>query len=233
MEVKKFTSYEEIVNKIHLPSFQRDLNFEVVQNITTYILTRSKLNLECNLGVIDLCKFNNQLFLIDGRHRLKAIENAYLEKKHITFYAIIYTVSTQEEMLNIFVIRNSGTAVPDFILHPPDGKGQLLREINSYLRELPLVKIPKPGSKVNRPHLNLTAFMEYLSDSEFLIEINTKDEFVELFNKVNKKLRKKVRDEAWQKKYGITENMLEIVLKEEDSMCIGLCKSYTLLDDLL
>lgn len=239
MEIKKFVSYDEIAEKIYTPSFQRELNPEVVSSIKEYIYDRQKQDLDIQIGVMDLCKFNGQLFSVDGRHRLKALEEFYTEtKKNITFYAIVYTVSSQEEMEEIFKIRNSGIPVPDFILNPPLGKGPLLKQINSYLRELPIVKISKPGSKANRPSVDLALFMEYLTESELLEICTDLNSFIENFLKINRKIGKKTRDENWIKKMKITDTMLETIQdkfknSEVAPIYVGLYKSYGEIDDLI
>ena len=153
-----------------------------------------------------------KLFVVDGRHRIKSLEENYKETNIDTiFYTIIYTVTCQEEMETIFKIRNSGTPVPEFILNPPEGKGPLLKEIHIFMRSLPLIKISKPGTKINRPNINLTNFMEYIVESQYLNECTNIEEFVKIFWKINKKIKKKKRDENWKKKLNITENMLEII----------------------
>src|SRR5438132_13860642 len=141
-EVKTYNSYEDIEDKIYVPSFQRDLNLELVADIKKYIYERYKQKLHLCIGVLDFCKYNAQLFVVNGQHRVKALEEFYKETgNEIKFHAIIYTVTSQEEMQEIFKLLNSGLKVPDFILNLPTDKQKLIRKINKFILELSLTKI--------------------------------------------------------------------------------------------
>ena len=162
-------------------------------------------------------------------------EELYNENgQEIKFHCIIYTISTQEEMEEIFKLRNYSRPVPDFILSPPLGKQQLIREINRFMMELPLTKLPKPGSNVNRPHINIAVFMKYLTDSELLNQCQTLHDFSIKFWEINEKIRKNSLPEDYRKKHKITSNMLEIINKNTSpKIFIGLCTDYSRFDDLL
>lgn len=237
IEIKKYYSYEDIQNRIYIPSFQRDLNLEIVNNIKQYIIDQQTKNLPICIGVIDLCKCGDgQLYVTDGRHRLAALELFYNETKiDVEFYAIIYTVSSFEEMKKIFILRNSGLPVPEFILNPPLGKKELVKEINMFMLTLPLVKIPTPGSKTNKPTINLTKFMEYLIDSKYLELINTLDEFIFIFWSINEKIKQKKKNETWRKKFKVTESMLEKISEKctDKKIYLGLLSNYADFDDYL
>lgn len=237
-ETKKYNSYEEIENKLHLPSFQRDINRNVVDEIKEYIKSRRKENLDLTIGVIDLCKLNGQLFCIDGQHRIKALEELYNEtKKDIPFYCIIYTVSSKEEMEEIFKIRNYNIPLPDFIISPPIGKQDLIREISRFMMDLPLTKIGKSGSKTRRPNIDLNRFMDFLTDSELLNQCQIIEDFTAVFWKINEKIRKNRNKEDFLKTHNISENMLKTIEDKcsnyECKIFIGLYTDYSKFDDLL
>ena len=237
-ELKTYDSFESLSDRIYTPSFQRNINREVVNNIKKYIYERQELNLHLCIGVLDLCKFGSQLFVMNGQHRLKALEEYYKEtNKDVKFHAIIYTVYDSNEMESIFKLLNSGLAVPDYIISPPEGKKELLSKIELWLRELPLTRIAS-GTKVIRPNIDLTKFMNYLTDSEWLIQTNTFEEFKIIFWKINHKIRKNKNHDSWKKKLGVTDNMLNKIADlcqnyEGDKIFIGLYKDYSALDQLL
>jgi hypothetical protein len=238
-ETKKYNSYEEIENKLYIPSFQRDINRNVVNEIKEYIKSRLEKNLDLTIGVIDLCKFNAQLFCIDGQHRIKALEELYIEtKKDIPFHCIIYTISTKEEMEEIFKLRNYNIPVPHFIMFPPTGKQELIREINKFMwDDLPLIKMPRSGSKIYRPYIDLNRFMEYLTDSELLNQCEKIEDFITIFWKINEKIRRNKNKEEFKKNHNISNKMLETIKDKcsdyDKNLFIGLYTDYSKFDDLL
>lgn len=237
MEIKTFNSYEEIQEKIYIPSFQRDLNEEIVNNIKDYISECYNNNISICIGVIDLCKLNSNLYLIDGQHRFSAIKKFYEETGNdIRFHCIIYTVKSFEEMTEIFKLRNYSLPVPDFIINPPKDKGPLLREIQTYLFNLgSIFKIKSKRDKINRPYIDLHKFMEYITDSVILTKSENIEEFKKYFWQINKIIKKKQKSQTWIEKNKITEHMLEIIKEksQEDLIYIGLYKNYQEFDDWL
>jgi len=52
---------------------------EIVNNIKDYISKCYENNYQVRIGVIDLCKLNSNLYVIDGNHHLNSIKEYYEE----------------------------------------------------------------------------------------------------------------------------------------------------------
>jgi hypothetical protein len=226
-EVKKYNSYEEIKDKIFPPSFQRDIIRVNVEGIKHYLLSTVS---PC-IGVIDLARFNGKLYCIDGNHRLTSLKELYEQNIIRHFFCIIYLVNSMEEMRNIFQIRNHTQPIPDFILHPPQDKGVLLRNIQEFLTNIPLIKHVPQGSKCNRPFINIYKFISYIETCHHLQKWETLNDFSNFFFDVNEKIRRQTWNDTWLKKNKISDNMLNTIKEkcinyEKGEIYIGLYTNY-------
>lgn len=238
MEIKIFESFQQLDEKIYKPSFQRDIDLNRVQSIKEYICERKLKEAMICLGCIDLCKFNGDLYCIDGQHRLLAYEHLYRENNlDIDIYAIVYTVVSIEEMKEIFIIRNMGVPVPDYITNPPVGKGELLKSISNYLLDVPLFTMGNGKSRIDRPQVNLPKFMDYLIDSSLLRSCDSLEEFIELFIAINAKLKLKRYDSAFRKKLQVTDSMVAKIIdkcsKFSFPVYMGMYKDYSEFDNFI
>jgi hypothetical protein len=231
-EVKKYNSYEEIENKIVPSSFQRGIILSAVREIKDYLRTTPLPR----IGVIDLAKYNGQLYCIDGNHRLTALKEMYESSIIRPFFCIIYTVNSIEEMESIFKIRNHSQPIPNFIIHPPEDKGLLLRLIFNFLQDKPLVKNVAQGTKCNRPFINVNKFMEYVEDSQHLPSWENLSQFEEFFFHINEKIRRLSLSEDWRKRHKVTENMLTTITEKCTNspykIYIGLYSNYDDFDSM-
>lgn len=220
LRVVKFDSYANIFEYVS-PSCQRDINENSVLEMREHIQNRLEKKLEPLFGVIDVAIFNNVYYVIDGQHRLKALRDEYIENNfQIPFFVIFYDVNTWEELEEIFVTRNKNVPIPNYILDRGDLKRELLRAIENILKSDNYGVIF--NSKVVRPHINLTNFMNSLKDSELIESIDSVDKFLQVLNKENQILRNNCNSRDWLKHNTVTENML--VKCRSTEIYVGLSK---------
>jgi len=107
-----------IVNHVNLPPFQRaknELHVELLyRHMKQYIDTYH--DIMCT-GLISFCKFENELWLLDGQHRIRALHQ--LSKEYpflltLTIRTDIYHVDNKEEMESIYRIINENKKVDMF-----------------------------------------------------------------------------------------------------------------------
>ena len=181
-EIRRYASYNDISGRVDVPSIQRSLDPERVAKIRNHIEQRVLNNKEPIFGAIDLCQLDGRYYVIDGQHRLKALEEDYkATSRQIPFNCVIYHIQSQEEMKDIFVVRNEGVPVPEWVINPPR-RVQLLREIENWIL---LIRCFKNSANTKRPYININDFMNRLSRSKLFVLVNTLSEFQQVFNKIN------------------------------------------------
>ena len=181
-EIRRYASYNDINGRVDVPSIQRSLDLERVAKIRNHIEQRVLNNKEPIFGAIDLCQLDGRYYVIDGQHRLKALEEDYkATSRQIPFNCVIYHIQSQEEMRDIFVVRNEGVPVPEWVINPPR-RVQLLREIENWIR---LIRCFKDSTSTKRPYININDFMNRLSRSKLFVLVKTLSEFQQIFNKIN------------------------------------------------
>jgi len=225
-ELKQYLSYGHILDQINRPSIQRSIDQTRVDAMKKHILERKLKDLEPIFGCIILVKMNSELYVIDGQHRLTALEQVYKEKKiNVIINCMIYHVNSNGEMKEIFETLNMGVPVPEFIISCHD-KRKLLEEIDSYLA--------KTGGlfdryKTNRPVINIPKFVEALAHSKLFTHINNLQDFKTILAEINHLTMEKYSYEHNCKRDGVSSNM-RIKCSEKD-LWIGLDKNYSWFED--
>lgn len=222
--------YEDIKDKIEIPSIQRDLNIDRVEDIRNYLRECRRKKQAPLMGTVDICLYGGKFFVIDGQHRLKALEFDYKESKvPIPFPIIIYDVRTSEEMGDIFRLRNKSVKVPDFILEAEDGQISLLKECRQYLLSLPLF-VDK--SRCNRPSIPVDRFMDAFVESSQWDTVSCIEDFRAAITRVNNRLYRLYEKSSEERKMEkISDTMWETVnSKKGGKICLGLPRDFDYLN---
>lgn len=226
--LKTYPSYSELKN-INIPSVQRDLIPQQVAKMRIHIQERLAKNKEPIFGAIILAETGNQVFVIDGQHRLKSLEEEYKETGiNIPINTVIYKVENFEELKEIFTVLNKGIPVPNFLLEfnqKNNSKEDLLKEIYKDLG----TRKGWDFHKVNRPYVNITEFMNLLSTSKFLQIITSLDDFRRAIEYMNNHFKVKSMDPKWIKNQKISTNMSGKAYEWQNYL--GLDKNNAWLDD--
>ena len=225
-EIRKFQSYAELSHRINIPSMQRSLIESHVRDMESHIMDRASRQLGPVFGAIDLADLNGNYYVIDGQHRLAAIESQYSRfNKVIPIIAVIYHVQNKEEMIEIFTTRNKGIPVPDFITNPPDDKTPVLKKIQAYIETLPGFDYRQK----KRPYVNITDFMTNLRGSKMLSLIESEQQFRDVFVSINESNYTRCNNPNMRKSYGISEHMVKLCTSW--NIWIGVDKNMPWFDD--
>ena len=219
-EIRKFDSYAELDGQISLPSMQRSIMPEHVEAMVQYLRAQGSQSRAAVFGAIDLVQLDHVLFVIDGQHRLAALERAFkLYNCQTPFFCVIYYVKTKEQMAEIFMIRNKG------ILNLQEPKHQLLKEIQDAIHKVPLF-----DSRLNRrPHINIKAFIDHLAKSRMLDMIETLPDFTVVFGKINADNQLKYSTPSMRNRYNVSDRMYQICNAHQ--MWVGLDKNMPWFDE--
>jgi hypothetical protein len=99
------------------PELQRTIDDEVVQDIVEYQTQRfQKYRSFLFTGVIVAAQIGARMFLVDGQHRLRAMQRLYLSQPDYKIAVLIVSVNEQFSMQELFVMLNKSKPVPDYII---------------------------------------------------------------------------------------------------------------------
>ena len=143
---------------------------------------------------------------------------------------MLYVVENEEELEEIFRIKNSNVQVPEFILCVKETKKNLLKNITSFL--LNTYPAIFKTDKYTRPYININTFIEHFRTSKIFDYIENVDQFKYVFNMMNQQCYTKISTmiEKTKNKYKISERMLN--LWAENSVYIGYSKDFDFFGEL-
>ena len=218
-EIKTFDSYAELDGQVSKPSIQRSLMDNHVEDMVRHIIDRHAQHMQPIFGAIDLVRLDNTYYVIDGQHRLAALQRAFNSHQiKARFFCVIYHVKNKDEMANVFKTRNRGIPVPDFIINIQGSKREILDEIHRYITGLSLFNY-----NIKRPNINITDFMAQISRPNILDMITCFQDFKVIYDKVNNDTKVKYASPGARRKAKITDNMYRIC--NESGIWIGLDKN--------
>jgi len=229
---KKFDSFLDVPDNFFVPSIQRTVIKEHLNQMRKYIQDCVKCNEEPIFGTIDLVLYKDKYYLVDGQHRFIAIQKEFFENKSIIpVHTLVYEIQTSDDMKaktkieTIFKIRNRGIPVPNFILSTKEEKKDLLKEISSFLEQICPTIFKQVGGHT-RPKININSFIENFRKTELFRSIKTLDDFKKVFNELNLQCYHKISKmtEKQMRKYGITENMISVW--SQNKIYVGYSKDF-------
>lgn len=158
--IKKILFGDLVKYNILIPNEQRIIDKIKVNNIVLYQLNYLKDNGTMNfLGVINLHKYVNQYYLVDGHHRYQACKKLYNEHSHnVSIVVEIVDVKTKEELKDNYTLINKNTPLPEF----PDDIDKNIPELSAkyFMDKYP--DIWSPSMRCKRPYINFNQFQETL-----------------------------------------------------------------------
>jgi len=228
---KRFNSCLELSLNLFIPSIQRDVIPSHVEDMRVHIRDSVKAKKEPIFGAIDLVHLDNKYYLVDGQHRYNAIQKEYLENETIVpIHAMIYPASNEEELEEVFQVRNKGIPVPSFVLSLKETKKELLKKISKFLeKEYPEVF---KYDKFVRPYINTNTFIEYFRTTRVYSLIETFEDFQKVFNMMNQECYTKIctMSEKAKRKYSISDRML--LFWTQNKIYIGYSKDFDFFGEL-
>ena len=208
----------EILNIISLrnlhvekPEIQRIIDTQKVDDIVDYQLRFYKEKKFFNFSASNLINihiWNDKHLLVDGQHRLQAIERLYDKYSHvIEFYVLFVKVNSKEELEENYNMINKNTPLPDFSNFQSINKS--IPENVSIEFQLKYPTIWSKTSRARRPHLYFNFFQESLAficnelnvvDTKYLLKIITqyndklKGWHQSSFSKINESMYRKANE---------------------------------------
>jgi hypothetical protein len=211
---RRFNSYEELSKSIEIPSVQRNLIPKNVESIRKYIQECRSSRREPILGTIDLVtvRGDGKLYLVDGQHRMTAIQQEYIENKAIIpIHTMVYFVETYQEIPKVYQVRNAGIPVPEYYLSLSSAmnvKKKLIGEIEEYLATVPTFKRKSSA----RPYVSIENFMESFVNSKIFSICGTIQDFIRILGLINQDCYNRLMymDAKEKKKLGISDKMMSV-----------------------
>jgi hypothetical protein len=206
-EFRRFSSYAELAGRINIPSMQRSRMDSHVRDMEQHIIERTSRGLDPIFGSIDLAVHNGQYYVIDGQHRLAALERQFSNHHRVLpILCIMYNIRSKEDMIEVFSVRNKGIPVPDFITNPQDDKTDLLKKIQEYVEKISGFDYRQK----KRPYINIPDFMDGLRGSKLFSLIDDELDFRDIFNAINDANYEKSTNPNMRKSYVISEHMIKL-----------------------
>jgi Protein of unknown function DUF262 len=217
---KEIPSYDLLGNKIDAPSVQRSIDRRHVKQIFNYIVTSHTIGETVILGTIELVDLDGKWYCVDGQHRLCALKDAYAQHHKIPFFVHIYSVRTQDQMNEIFYIRNRNVPIPDFLLSDTidcDRK-KLLERIEEDLKNNKSTLFRETKAE-RRPYIRISDFMDKIQE---LNNLDTFEDYEKIFDRNNKRIKRENSEDSIKKKKLISPAMWKLC--EEHNIWFGLDK---------
>jgi len=203
------------------PEIQRIIDNNKVYDIVNLQLDFFKKHNYFNFSAsnpLNLHYFKDQYWLIDGQHRLAAMESLYTNHGHnIETYVIIVSVNTDEELRLNYEMINKNTPLPDFSLF--ENIDKKIPETVALHFQLLYPKIWAKTTKARRPHIFLNYFQETLAYICDIVNIKDVTELQNLVTNYNEKLSKWDFN-VFQTSYKVNDSMYKIA--KEQGFYLGL-----------
>ena len=206
MKIMKTTVLKSL--KILKPEIQRIIDNNKVNDIVNLQLDFFKKHNFFNFSAsnpLNIHHYKDQYWLIDGQHRLAAMETLYTTHGHnIETYVLIVNVDTYEELKLNYEMINKNTPLPDFSLF--ENVDKQIHETVALNFQLLYPKIWAKNTKARRPHLFYNYFQESLAYICEQGDIKEVDELQELVRNYNEKLSKWDAN-VFQTSYKVNDSM--------------------------
>lgn len=203
------------------PEIQRIIDNNKVYDIVNLQLDFFKKNNYFNFTAsnpINLHYYEEQYWLLDGQHRLAAMDILYSNHGHnIETYVLIVNVDSYSELKFNYDMINKNTPLPDFSLY--ENIDKKIPETVAIHFQLLYPKIWAKTSKARRPHIYFNFFQETLAYICNQANTTEPEELKELITNYNDKLSK-WDAEVFRNNYKVNECMYKIA--KEQGFYLGL-----------
>ena len=210
-ELKSLFTTDINALNIEKPEIQRIIDNIKVDNIVNFQLDFYKkyncFNFTAS-GPINIHKLSDKYLLVDGQHRLAAIEKLYKQHSHnIENYVLIVHINSIEELEYNYDMINQNTPLPDFSNFQKVDKTIHESVLHYFQNEYP--KIWSKNSRARRPHIFFNHFQTALV---FICEhanIKNHDILKNILLDYNEKLSKWSPD-VFKQKCNVNNNQYEL-----------------------
>ncbi len=173
------------------PNIQRVIDHSKVEDIIQFQLEYHKQHNHFNFsaaGAINIHILDNIYYLVDGQHRLEALQKLYQDYSHIiSFYVLWVEVDTWENLENNYNMINKNTPLPDFSCFQNINK--CIPEETASFFQTKYLDVWSRNSRARRPHVFFNYFQEalaFICERAEIKSIKELQKLVEDYNKVCK-----------------------------------------------
>ncbi len=169
--------------KIQRPSFQRTIIISRVNELYESIYKNPNFIIPIYIG-----KIKKEYFIIDGQHRLKALDKLEENKVKIENINIkIIELNTHEELKEYFLLINNSLALSEIYKEDDPTHIQILSETLDYFQNY-YPKYFSTTESPNKPNFYVNEFIRILKNSNIIEEkkITKSQQLIDLIEKLNK-----------------------------------------------
>ena len=198
MKIKDISSKNNLMNlkqlkkmKIQRPSFQRVIVNSRVDELYESIYKNPNFIVPIYIG-----KIKKEYFIIDGQHRLKALDR--FEKKEIESINVkIIELNNHKELKEYFLLINNSLALAEIYKEDDPTHIQILGETFDYFQNYYPKYFTKKQSP-NKPNFNVNEFVNILKNSNIIEtkKITKSQQLIDLIEILNKKYENKYKNKT-------------------------------------
>ena len=163
--IEIYTTEKVLTLNVVKPEIQRIIDLNKVQDIIECQLEFHRKNGYFNFnasGPINIHIWDGKYLLVDGQHRLEALERLYNNHSHnISFYINFVKINSQQELEFNYNMINKNTPLPDFSKFKTIDKN--IPETVAVKFQLKFPDIWAKNTRARRPHVYFNFFQESLA----------------------------------------------------------------------
>lgn len=173
------------------PPFQTDIDEnKIIDMITSYKKNPTYFAFKNTIVCGVICKNDNiTLYLLDGQHRLKMIEELVKEDINDYLYICYYHIKTNEEMKELFKSINKDSHKINNYISLDEFNESLYDLTKEYLKTKYSLYFPERKSQINRRH-SLTEFLDLLVQKLYFQKFTNIESIINDIEMKNKKFNK-------------------------------------------
>ena len=154
------------------------------------------------IGVLSVCVYNGNNYLVDGQHRFCSMVQLYNNYKHNfnIFLQLIY-VNSIEQLKIVYENINKNTPLPDIVFDDNNEKNIITEVVNYFQRNYP--KVWSNSSKCHRPSIFINYFQETLLFIQNYLECENSEELITIIEDYNKNHKKQKKEDYKDKSISI------------------------------
>ena len=218
------------------PYFQRPVDEERVQDIVEHYQFKLKDNIFEFISPLIVAKYEEMLYIIDGQHRLKAIEylfgqdEKFNEDKKIPL--VVIPVNSMEHIEELFQTLNKLLPLSDVYKLEDKNKKKIIVETSYYFFK----KYKKifTAKKARRPFINKNAFEDYLLNNDVIEDLDIIDSSTDLIFALEKlnTFYKNQPSDYFPKKGQANFNSMVKKIENKGGLYFGLFPNFEWINDL-
>lgn len=185
--VTSINTNSKLLSLIKIPNIQREIDENHLQELITYQeLHYKKYGCFSFPRPLIICyiESTNDYYIIDGQHRLYAIQY-FIKKNYNNFKILISFIKcSKKELDEQFVIINKNK---NMIMHKNYSQQQFINSFRKYMQKMYSIYL-KSSKKPQIPHINLDIIDEYIKEYEVINRLPAKicvNQFINEIEKLN------------------------------------------------